>query len=477
MATTHYNLLTSKLLFGFGATIVCVGLSIIHPTHLVEGTNLTSVTDTLQSSRLSVAARVNATGTTVGSSSVLIKTSSSTPFFSTTTANLKVGDSLVIGTGTYTVVGINAVDKFSVSPVLASGDADDNDPIYLKSKPQHVVSFKTASAVPNGSFRILLPADPTTPNNGDPDPDGFDFNTTVDVTAVDLTGYTFGSGVATATGVGCTTLANYHCFDIPYTGSGAVSATIVIKIGNTNGTNTPIAPAPSNTTLGIAETYPFIVKNFDGTLPESSTSIDSTAGRIAFLEGVRVTATVDPIISMTICGDIDCVVQDVNPGDVVDSETLSNNTGGTSSSTSVSLGGLDLAYPRLQAQKISIATNASQGYVLTALDDGDMRKGTDTINDIVTPPTAPVLLNTVGTEEYGLHPSGSHVDSVTWGTGGAALNKYSGTDTATPLTLASYITGPTALTNTYVIYKANISEVTAQGDYEHSIFYTATSTF
>lgn len=467
---------TNNLFAIFGGLVLCSLYALAFPTQLANSANLTSVKDTIQSSRLSAAARVDATGTAVGSSTVLIKTSASAPFNTTSTANLKAGDDLTIGTGSYTIVGIVDADEFTVTPVLLSGDADDDDPIYLRSAPQHVVSFVTASAVANGSFRILLPADTTTPNDGNPDDEGFDFNTTVDVTASNVTGYTFGTGVAIEAGdTGCTSPANYHCFDIPYTGAGAVGTTITINIGNTDGTDTPIAPSPANNTLGIAETYPFIVRNYDGALPGSTTMVDTASGRIAFLEGVRVTATVDPTLSMTICGADTC--NDVEPTDTVDSEVLTNNTGATSTSTSVALGILDLGAARIQAQKISIATNATSGYVLTALDDGDMRKGSDTIDDNVTPPTAPAIINTVGTEEYGIHPSGTHVNTGTWGTGGAATNNYSGTDATTPITLASYTTGPTAATNTYVTYKANISEITAQGQYEHIIFYTATATF
>ena len=466
----------SQMFVGVGATLLLILISLVRPaTHLVEGANITSAKDTLQSSRISFAGRVDSTGTTVGSSVVKLKNTSSAPYFSITTANLKAGDSITINANTYTIVGILDTLNFTVTPVLVSGDGTDASPIRLRSKPQHVVSFVTASAVVNGSFRILLPADTTTPNDGNPDDEGFDFNTSPAVTASNVTGYTFGTGVSIAAGAaGCTVPANYHCFDIPYTGAGAIGTTITINIGNTNGTNTPIAPAPGNTTLGTAETYPFIVRNYNGALPGSSTMVDTSSGRIAFLEGVRVTATVDPTLSMTICGDTTC--NDVNPGDVVDGETLSSNTGATSSETSVALGVLDLLNPRLEAQKITVATNSNNGYALTALDDGNLRKGADDINDNVTPPTAPAVLNSVGTEAYGIHPSGSHVNTTTWGTGSAAANKYSGTDASTAVTLATN-SAPAAGVATYVTYKANIGATTAQGDYEHAVFYTATATF
>jgi hypothetical protein len=80
-------------------------------------------------------------------------------------------------------VDIYDADEFDVTPVLLTGDTDDNDVIYLKVKPRHTVTFTTVSAVANGFFQVLIPADATTPNDGAPDDQGYDFNTTVDVTA------------------------------------------------------------------------------------------------------------------------------------------------------------------------------------------------------------------------------------------------------------------------------------------------------
>lgn len=456
----------------------------MNPTPL-SSANLTSSKDTLSTSRLSVYARVDSTGTTTGGSNVLIQSSASAPANTITTANINIGDSLIIGTGAYTVVGVVDSLNFTVTPVLLAGDTDNNDVIYLKVKPIHTVTFTTKTAVPNGFFQILLPADATTPNDGNPDDQGYDFNTTVTVTAPSDVGatYDFVTGVATASGgTGCTAPANYHCFEVHYSGVGSIGQALSITIGS--GANTPIAPAPTNTTLGTAETYGVLIKNFGSEAnPNSSTPIDTASLRIAHIEAVRVTATVDPTISMVICGADTCT--DVEPADSLDGETLSNNTGGTSTATAVSLGTLDLLAARLQAQKITIATNGAGGYALTAIDDGNMRKGSDTIDDITAAadPATPVVFTAVGTEAYGIHVCGTHVTAATWGTGtatcagGPTTNEYSGTDSTQVLPLVSYTTGPTAGVATYVMYKANISATTTQGDYAHSISYIATGTF
>jgi hypothetical protein len=459
-----------KSLVVYGSLVLCFCAALLNPSSL-ESANLTSTKDTLSTSRLSVFGTVDPTGTAAGSSNVKLITPAYLTANTITTSNIKVGDVLSIGDSVdyYTVITIVDTLNFTVSPVILATDDDANDPIYLRMRPSHTVTFTTASAIAGGSFRIMLPADTTTPSDGIPDDGGFDFTASPTVTGTDTTGYTFSAGTGTvAGGVGCTSPANYHCYDVAYTGAGAIGASITIVI---SGANAPIAPSPADTTESTAETYAYLVQNKNS----GGTVVDSTKGKIALIEPVRVTATVDPTISMVICGASTCT--DVEPTDTIDSEVLSNNTGATSTGTSVALGTLDLLAARLQAQKITIATNGAGGYALTAVDDGNLRRSTDTIDDNVTPPTGPAVLNTVGTEAYGIHPSGTHVNTTTWGTGGAAANKYSGTDATNILTLVTYATGPTVGVDTYVTYKANISPITPQGDYAHTITYIGTATF
>lgn len=467
-----------KYIFSYSFLVLCFFGVLLSPSKL-ESANLTAAKDLLSTSRLSIAARVDSTGTVTGGSNVKIQAASSAPFFTVTTASMQIGDVLTIDTGSYTVAGIVDSLNFTITTVMAAADTTNNDPIYLKVRPTHTVSFTTKTAVPNGFFQILIPADATTPNDGNPDDQGYDFGAgTVTVTAPADVGatYDFVTGVSTASGAtGCTSPVNYHCFEVHYSGLGAPTTALSLTIGS--GADTPIAPAAGDVTLGTAETYPIIIKNFGNQAnPNSASPTDLTSIKVAHIEAVRVTATVDPTISMTICGDTDCADTLVNPGDTVDGEVLSSNTGGTSNATSVALGVLDLLNPRLQAQEVAVATNGTSGYVLTAIDDGNMRRGTDTIDDNVTPPTVPAVLNTVGTEAYGIHPSGADVTTGTWGTGSAAANKYSGTDSTTSVTLASH-SSPTAAVKTFVTYKANISPITPQGDYAHSINYIATATF
>lgn len=473
-----------KRFVAYGVVALATAASLIRPVPLGSA-NLTSVKDTLQSSRLSFNGRVDATGTTVGSSNVKIKTSASAPANSISTAGLKVGDSLVIGTGTYTIVGIADASSFTVSPVIASGDGDDNDVVYLKSRPRHVITFNSASAVANGFIQVLLPADTTTPNDGNPDDQGFDFNTSVDVVATDTTGYDFVTGVATAAGAtGCTAPANYHCFEAHYSGSGGVGTTITFTIGNTNGTNTPIAPAPGTShTEATSDSYPIIVKNFAANAnPNSAAPIDSMTARVAFIEGVRVTATVDPTISLTITG---VAASQTRCGVSTDVSTAA----GTNAPLAVPFGTMSLNTFKNAAHQLTVSTNAASGYAVTAAENDQLGK------DGGTTPFIPDTTCDSGTC--------SQTTSADWATStntgfGYSIQNVDAASTAflynesartfsakqfadltgseTPQTIFSSSTVANA-EDVYVCYRLSVGATQAAGDYENQITYTATGTF
>lgn len=460
---------------------------------ILDSANLTSTKDTLSTSRLAVNARVDSTGTTAGSSAVKIKTSASAPANTVSTANLRAQDSVTIGTGTYTIVDIVDADEFTVTPVLASGDADDNDPVYLKMKPIHTVTFNTATAVSNGYFQILLPADTTTPNDGNPDDQGFDFGGgTVTVAATDVDDpaggaveYDFVTGVATAAGgTYCTAPANYHCFEVHYSGTGAVNKAITISVGS--GANTPIAPATGGShTEGTADTYTYIVKNFAATTnPSSATAIDQTSGKLALIESVRVTATVEPTINFSIAG--------VSTGTSTCGATPDIDTSaGVNAPLAVpfgSLASLDTFYDA--SHTLSVTTNAASGFVVTAIENDELSiggSGSTTIPD--TPCDSGPCTHTTsqdwatGTNNgfgYSLH------DHDTDATEAFAYNESARTfsakqfpnlgDVDVAQTIFSATTTASAQ-DVYVCYRISVDATQAAGDYENQVTYTATGTF
>lgn len=474
-----------KLLIAYGTLVFAVFITLLNPSRL-ESANLTTVKDTLQTSRLSVRARVDSTGTTTGSSRVKLKTSASAPANTISTAPLRAGDALTIGTGSYTVVDIFDVDEFDVTPVLASGDTDDNDPIYLKMKPRHVVQFTSASAVANGFFQVLLPADSTLPNDGNPDDEGYDFNTTVDVTAPSDVGATFDfvTGVATvAGGTGCTAPANYHCFEFHYSGVGAIGQAFTLYIGNTSGSNTPIAPATGTShTEGTADTYPVIVKQFGAEAnPNSATPVDTTSARVAHIESVRVTATVDPTISLSVAG-------------IASGATRCGvSTDVTTTALSVPFGTMTLNTFKTLAQDVTVSTNATGGYVVTASENDQLGKDGGTTPFIIDSlgnggamsesASAEWTTSTVNGFAYSLQNVDAASVAFQYTT---ATGNCTGTFCArqfadifgseTPQTIFSSSTVANS-ENVYVCYRLSVGATQAAGDYENQITYTATGTF
>jgi hypothetical protein len=457
--------------------------------HQTDSANLTVVKDTLQSSRISNYARVDAASTFAGSSTVVMKTVASAPANTISTANFRIGDSLVIGTGTYSVVGIFNASEFTVSPVLAAGDADDNDPIYLKSKPQHVVTFNTASAIANGYFRVLIPADATTPNDGNPDDGGFDFGggtiTVAGSSTATAAEYTFVTGVATASGgTGCTSPANYHCFEVHYSGTGGVGKAITINIGETGGANSLIAPAPGGShTEATADTYTFITKNYN----DIDVAIDQTSGKIAVIESVRVTATVDPTISFSIAG----IASAANPcGTGATNQTDIDTTTGTNAPLAVPFGTLGLNTFKDAAHLLTVSTNATNGYTVTAQEndqlgkdggatpfipdaDGDAGSATETVTD--TWDTAS------GNPGFGYTIKSVNLATVPFTSTGANFNvrKFpSVADPDSPLVATVMSSTGTADAHTAnICYRISVDSTQAAGDYENQITYTATASF
>lgn len=456
---------------------------------VTESANLTQVKNTLQTSRLSFAGRVKSP-TAVGSSHVWLYTTATDEFYSISTVNLHAGDSLTIGSGTYTIVDIIDDDEFTVTPVLAAGDADDTDPIYFKSKAQHVITFNTASAIANGYFTVLIPANTTTStsNNGSPDDSGFDFNDTnyptdpdITVTGTNTTGYTFVTGVATPSSeASCNSLYTtgaYHCFEVHYSGSGSVGTPITITIGSTDGSNTPILPSPTNThNVGTADSYTFQLRHYDA----SDNLIDQTNGQIALIEAVRVTATVDPTITFTIAG----VTADTGTYCGVTRTVASVDT----TAYSVPFGSLSLNTFTDAVQNLTVSTNASYGYVVTAAEDDELGK-----DGAATPFIADTTCDsgpcTISSEQdwatasnngfgYSLQNVDAAIIAFEYNDSGTFLSRpfanLANTDTPQTLFYSSTVADSE---NAYVCYRISVGATQAAGDYENIIIYRATASF
>lgn len=461
-------------LIGIVATIAFLQLSSFFYSVAVYAANLTAAKNTLQSSRMSFNGRVKAP-TVAGSTHVWIYTAASGNATSISTAGLKPGDSVTIGSNSYTIDSIIDADEFTTTAVLAAGDADDTDVIYYRAKPKHQITFNTASAVGAGFFQVLIPAASSNSNDTIPDITGFDFASGVTATASSVTGYTFSTGVATAAGdTGCTSPAGYHCFEFHYIGSGGIGSGILLTIGLQDGSNTMIAPAPSASRVAnTADSYTFIVKNFtNGSDPETSTPTDSVQGKIAVIEPVRVTATVDPSITFKIEG--------VNAA----TSTCGLTTDVTTTATSVPFGVLTLDTFKVGSQKLTVSTNAVSGYAVTAIENS-------ALSNLAVSPT--YIADT--TCDNG---TCTNTTDDTWATNtipgfGYTVAIQNGTPTIAPtapnfqhfssladneppfqiMSNASIASSQAA----YVCYQIAVDATQAAGDYENQITYTATASF
>lgn len=461
---------------------------LIHPQEL-DSANLTSVADTLSTSRLSYYGSLGV-GHTAGVTLIKISTSGMP---STSTANLFTADTVFIGdasTGTsYTVDDIYDTDEFTITAGLGAGDNDSGDLVIATRSATHTITFTTASAIANGAIRILIPSGTNGNNDGIPNHDGFDYG----VTAPSLTGPS-GGGVtswetATATasaGTWCT--AGNHCFEARYNGTNNVNAALTFTIG---GANKLINPAPgAGHTAGTADTYTVTVQHL-GPMTSQYPVMDPTTVKIAVVESVRVTATVDPTITFTVAG--------VGVGITACLQTLDI----TSTATTIPFGTLDLASFNDAAQQLSTVTNAAGGYAVTIISDDQLSVGgdhaveienTDCDNENCTDTTSGRWSseNDVSGFGFSLHNIDANTAPFWYSTttgncsGGSfcarmipstATASETPDDSDTALQIMSHSTIPSTTEDLYVCYRLVADTTQTAGDYENNVTYTATATF
>jgi len=139
------------------------------------------------------------------------------------------------------------------------------------------------------------------------------------------------------------------------------------------------------------------------------------------------------------------------------------------SASSINLGTLTTGAVNTASHTISVTTNLG-GYTARVVEDGDLRRGTDTINDVADGAV------TAGSEEYGLATSESG-QQITQDTDcpNAAYNATG--VTTSPQSVASH-PGPTYTAETTTIcYAASIAGSTAAGNYQQILTYIATGSF
>jgi len=388
----------------------------------------------------------------------------------------------IIGAATFsaTVASMSAANTPTTSKrtvyfaTAATGIGHSGSVIYTPITAKHTVSFRNSVSIPDtGKIQIIFPVG--VGNTGAlPADDSFSFNGLAQ-NNISLSG---GGAVCGSWAVTESTKTIQCNLSTGLTGP----ATIIINIGSAN--PTLINPSKS-AAAGTADLWTIKIKTLDAT----SATIEETKVRVGTVDSVEVYATVDPTLSFTIAGMTNGAAMNVGNSGCSNTETV--NTGFNSTATEVNLGVLNSSMINRSGQLLTVTTNATSGYSLTATSSGHLvdnaigywiadAQGTPTNNDTPDPDFL-----TAGTPAFGIHPCGLDITSVgLWGTGptgGGADAKYANPSSIYYYTLASDtngpITGPLGNGITTVKYAATVSTAVPAGNFHTAMTYVATPSF
>lgn len=248
----------------------------------------------------------------------------------------------------------------------------------------------------------------------------------------------------------------------------AAGGTTTITVGTIPG-NAIVNPTPA----GDSQSY---------TIDIAAGSVDTGSAMVVILSEVTVTATVDTIFTFKVSG--------LPGGTSVNGDT----TTGTSSTTSIPFGKLDANTPSTTAQRLTVSTNATAGYVVTVQADGDLESATGAIIDQFVdgsqtnaPTTWVSPAGTVGTlttyGHWGVTTDDNDIDARTGDQ--FAASEYVAASTSPIVVMAhngpangTNLPGQPGIGTTTVGYQVEISALQeAADDYSAVLTYIATPTF
>jgi len=313
----------------------------------------------------------------------------------------------------------------------------------------HTITFTTPTGVPNaGTVTIDLSA----------------FTGTSSITFNDIDVSVQGTGDLTVE-ASCTTQETSAAF-----GTNDSILTITFCSGNgasigANGTTTiEIGTNATSEVTGDDQIVNPGTGNYE--IPLSTSSGDSGETRVAIVDVVTVTASVDTLLNFSV-------------GGVADAQTVhGTSTGTTTSATAIAFGELSANTPITGAQDLTISTNAANGFTVTVTADGQLTAGGADIDGFsngtyVTSPTGWV------------QPTANVGDENTWGHWGIISDDtdlFPTTETwvsasTTAVDVMTY-TGPVQATTTRVGYTVEISSLQeASENYQAILTYVATPVF
>ncbi len=461
--------------------LLVLGLTWLAHLFRPQAANLTSVSVTMDNSRVSYRGQVSGTPGSDTTMDIVIDPAI-TDY--TASANTEITDALKI-TDTITFTGATAgnrtvsdiVDTNTI--VLNSAIATTDETFYLAETTELTAVFTTNTVVTAGYFQVLVPAAASNNADGIPDQGYFDFGTAPAVTCTSTGSHTVDTTTATAgqTG-GILPTGTWHVYACPYTTGGSGTVTITIP--------TVINPAPAAAHVtGIADTYEVIVRNVR---TSDNAVIDSTTVKIGAIEAVKVSATVVPSLTFEIIGE------------TAGATRCGETTDITTTGSSVPFGEINTGDFKYGSQELKVTTNALSGAVVTAVANDQLgRNGNacagDTYNsgvdayECIWDANVTSMSHTVEQDwtvitETGFGYSIQNIDSddpaFTWGTTGQFYARHFADAEASPAQDPVEVFGPDTPTNSdsvYVCYRIIADALTAAGDYHNYITYTATATF
>lgn len=495
MASLRFKRRLAKLVLALFMTSLLQGISLLRPATIGHGAgSLTVASATLANPRMSFYGKVS--GIHLQGVTTIATDTDDNP--DNTTNHLFPGDPISVGpNGALTVGSIIGVNNFALTSGLIEG-VSDQATIYATQSGALTVTFTITNDIPAAGYvKVTIPDAAADFNDGAPDTaasvvlNGFDFNgmAKADVVTTGGTGCTWAVDDASETfTVGNGTTGHIYK-NITSTACTAGAITVTFD----GASKDLINPAPiTGHTPGTADVYALDIDTYD----TADQLIDTADVKVAPVEGVLVSATVDETLSFAITAVGVGVTACGQPADIA------------TTVTSVPFGLISTVGSFIDlSHDLQVSTNANGGYtVKVAANDqmglnggacaGDVGEANDCIKDTTCDGATCTHLAaalddwetaTINGLGYSLESSdGSDAaweyDDSDHGTCDGAGEDFCASQFAD--TLAAEVTqtimsniGPVSSKNIWVCYRLSISNTQPAGYYYNNLKYTATATF
>lgn len=458
----------------------------------INSASANNLRDELSTAQLSYFGRLDS-NTTAGNSLISVITSTgSAP--SNNNYNLSIGDTLAIANATtgstkYVVSDTTGTNGILLTEGIDNLNANVNHYVVATRSAVHNVSFAPQNTITEGKWQILLKATNLpgeNPSDGMPDQGGFDLNGLLDTDVSCPWGSTasVGTTVVLSSGISVGSTGSYHIVMCTLPSSSGnpsgTGETGTFVIGNTNRLINP-APAISHTVgqaNASADTYTLVIRHLEA----DGDVNDTTVGKIALTESVKVTATIDPAITFYVDS-----IGASTPGMTRCGTTLSAGAAQTSA-TAVNFGSISLGQFNTLAQRLTCSTNAVSGYTVQVFENLPLTITTvgnaSTIPDTTCDSSTTCSLNTANnwtsdssSSKFGYSLEAINSSPVAFEAGVDFAAKPFGQGYANARTIMNRSETPSSEDRAYICYRVTASNFQKAGTYQNQISFIATATF